>query len=668
MRIPLLHADFEHGSYTKIAKALRKVWPLGDHSLMQAQNALAVMLGYNSLHDAQHEAVASFAVPDGTLSMEKLSNGVAWRLFVRYGIDLLQARALTSKLHLTELAVARISVEEKTRQAIKNAGKKGFFYDEMWDLMNYREPWPEQTPRLVDKGLPPYRWTIFPDRNVLLWSKLVSQIEMLPEDFVADLRQAGKLESGSDAVESFVMNSLVPAASQPLTDALANGALTTAMQWQVRWIVNQQAEVLGCCIVAGRLGGMIPRLFDPDGRDVYEALANLMCGDAIPEAAALEADTLVAEPVWLIDRDSLQKLKDGQGSDLSKSLRHHDQWPSSIELYRGRSGCRLTGLAEFSERGQSYIATAMFDVKEQQRMLSEEPVFETFTLDTRLLDEVGAERGIPALGNRWHDAVRLMLSERQADTETAMRTPAGVDKLMTAALAICDASNLDAFVAQSIDECLPLRYEGDTEDHADLVSERLGFVSLAEHLGNAVVASMPGLLPYSALSLGHMLLVANGEYPGSRYQGMVDAPTPTDWGSQSRLLAALLIYELVSDHQVSPLALSCATAPVLGLGDGMWSKDKIGMWYRSACAVESRLDEAEKQLKEVNEWRAIEIEVERVRARGEFLRMGDPIPVKKPKSSAEALRELYAKSRSARFSAPIANQDQDLSGMKEAIG
>jgi hypothetical protein len=666
MRIPLLHGDFEHGSYTKIAKALRKAWPLGNQSLMQAQNALAVVLGYNSLHDAQREATASFLVPDGSLSIEKMAHSVAWRMFIRYGIDLLTARTLVSKLHLTELAVAGISVEEKMRRAAEDAGKKGFFRDEMWDHMNYREPWPEQTPRLLGKGIPPYKWAVFPDRNVFLWSKLVSQIEMLPEDFVEDLRQAGKLGTGPDSVESFMMSAFMPAACQSLTDALANGSLNTALQWQVKWIVTQQAEVLGCCIVADKLGGMIPRVFDPEGDEVYAAMANLICGDAVPETVFHAANTLVSEPIWLVDRDRLHKLKEVQGTELLKNLWHRDQWPSTIELYRGNAGFRLAGLASFSERGQSYLATTVFDAQEQQRMLREEPLFETFPLDAGLLEETGAEMGVPALGNRWHDAVERMLSRRQSDAEAVMGTPAGVDTLITAVLATIDASKLDAFVAQAINECLPVRYEDDTEDNEDLVSDRQHALSLAEHLGNSVIAGMPALQPYVAVSLGYMLLVANGEYPGSRHQGMVDAPTAIDWNSQSRLLAAILIYEPLSARQMSRLALSCAIAQILGLGHGTWTSEQIGTWYQSACAVESRLKYAQKQLEGVDEWRNIELQVEAVRAQGEFLRMGDPIPVTKPKSGAERLSELYSMARSASFSFTIAKQD--LSSMKRVLG
>ncbi|MCA7889870.1 hypothetical protein QZM25_30095 [Burkholderia contaminans] len=672
MRIPLLHADFEHGSYTKIAKALRKMWPLGDQSLMQAQNSLAIVLGYNSLYDAQHEATASFSVPDGSVSLEKIAKGVAWRMFVRYGIDLLSARRLVAKLHLNELAVAGISLEEKMRRTIGESAKKGFFYDEMGDLMNHREPWPEETPRLLERGVPAYKWAIYPDRRVFLWSKLVAQIEMLPEDFAEDLRQAGKLGNDSEAVDSFMMDSLMPAACQPLTDALVSGDLAASIggqqQWQVKWLVTQQAEVLGCCIVAEKLGGMIPRVFDPDGADAYAALASLLCGDIVQPAASREVGNWVSEPIWFIERYRLQRLKDNNESDLLKTLWHHGQWPTTISLYRGEVGYRLAGATEFSERGQAYLATTSFDVREQQRTLNEEPLFETFTLGTALLDEVGSEVGVPALGNRWHDVVEHMLSTRKAEVEAAAGTRAGMDRLMTAVLDNINSLAVDGFVDQAIRECLPLRYEGDTEDNELLVDDRQRALSLAEYLGATVKANMPGLQPYSAVSLGYMVLVANGEYPGSRYQGMVDAPALTDWDAQSRLLAAMLIYAALGTREVSWLALTCAIAPVLGVGSDRrdWTKDKIGVWYQSACAVERLLKDAQKQLKDVGDWRAIEGGVERVQAQGEFLRAGDPIPVKRPKSPGEALSELYSMSRSAGISVTLAKQD--LSSMKEALG
>ncbi|MBK1902190.1 MULTISPECIES: hypothetical protein [Burkholderia] len=669
MRIPLLHADLEHGSYTKVAKALRKAWPLGELSLMQAQNTLAIVLGYNSLHHAQHEATASFSIPDGSVSLKSIAKGVAWRMFIRYGIELLLARRLVARLHLDELAVAGISVEAKMRCTFEDAAKKGYFYDEASDLLNHREPWPDETPRLLEKGVPAYKWAIYPDRRVFLWPKLVAQIEMLPEDFAKDLREACKLPTDSDVVESFMIGSLMPAACQPLAEALASGDLAASIngqqQWQVKWIVTRQAEVLGCCIVAEKLGGMIPRVFDPDGAEAYAALGSLLCGDVVPLVETRNAGALVSERVCLIGRNRLEQLKDDRNGNPLETQWYYDQWPATINLCRNGMGWLLAGTREFSERGQRYLATTSFDAREQQRLLREEPLFETFTSTTTLIDQIGTEDGVPALGNRWHDAVELMLSTRKAEVEAVGRTQAGTERLLVAVLDNIDSSALDAFVDRAISDCLPLRYDGDVEDNEVLVSERRHTVSLTEHLGMAVIKNMPGLRPYSALSIGYVLLIANGEYPGSRYQGMVDAPTQTDWAGQCRLLAAMLIYEPLSDHRVSPLAMSCAIAPVLGLGNGTWSNDKIYVWYRSACAVERRLKDAQKLLEAVDDWRAIEVQVERVRAQGEFLRAGDPIPVTRPKSAVEALREMYSMARSAGFAVSVGQQD--LPSKKEVL-
>ncbi|WP_149135150.1 hypothetical protein [Cupriavidus campinensis] len=599
--------------------------------------------------------------------MQRIENAVAWRMFVRYGLDLLFARSLVSKLHFNELAIAGLSLEEKLRRIAELDASRGVIRDEMGYYAGAREPWPEQTPDLLRKDIPPYKWAIYPDRRVFLWSKLVSQIEMLPEDFAEDLRQAGKLGNGSDAVVSFMMDSFVPAACQPLKDALASGALTASVegprQWTVKWIVTKNAEVLGCCIVAEKLGGIIPRVFAPDGGAAYAALADLLCGEVVPADLTAEQGDLVTEHVWFIERSRLEQLKAGRRSDLLDSLWYHDQFPHSVELYRGQEGCRLAGQAEFSERGQAYLATSTFDAMEQQRMLREGAVFETFELSQRLVEEVGTERGIPSVGNRWHDAVEHMFAGRSADVEAVMGSPAGVDALMAAVLANISASELDVFVDQAISECLPVRYEGHTEDDDDLVNDRRSALSNVDHLGSAVLASMPSLNSYSAVSLGYMMLVAEGEYPGSRYQGMVNALAPTEWARQSRLLAAMLIFDSKYGSGIVRRALLCAIAPVLGTGTKNWSKAKIGMWYQSACAAERRLTEGAAQLKAVQEWRGVEVEAERVRSHGKFLRSGDPIPATKPKSPAEALNEMFSMTRSS--SVFVIQAKQDFTSMQE---
>lgn len=653
MRIPLLHADFEHGAFTKVTKALRKVWPLGDQSLMQAQNTLACLLGYNSLHDAQREASATLSVADGSLSMDKMVKSVAWRLFVRYGIDLLIAKSLASKLHLSELAAAASTAEARELREIEAAWRKGVMLDEMGYYLNHRDPWPDQTPQLLQRGMPPYKWAVLPDRRVFLWSQLVAQLEMLPEDFVADLQQAGKLERGADTADSFMMDSLVPASCVPLADALASGALASIGQWQVKWVVTEKFDVLGCCIVAEKLRGMVPRMFDADGAEAFAALANLMCGDVVPATPIVGVEPPLAERLWLLDRDSVQRLQAKMAAAQRQQdfvwhqyVLHSDLLPEVIQLHRCAAGFRLAGSAEFVERGQSYLATTMFDTAEQLRMLRDEPVFETLDVPAELSSVVAVESGIPARGSRWHDAVERMFARRKAEADLAMASEEGTRKLLDAVLASCEASRLDAAAARALDDFMPLRNEGDAEDNDDLVAERREVLANMERLGDAAISALPGLSAYAVLTIGYMVLRANGEYPGSRYQWSVQPPGGTDKLALSQLLATILVHEVISGIAVDSRASACAVAAILGLTPVVWTADKIKSWYRSAGEVGFKLSEAGKVLTAVADWREAEGLVDRVRSEGEFLRMGAAIPAKRPISAGEALGDMYAKARS----------------------
>ncbi|MBB5546622.1 hypothetical protein [Paraburkholderia fungorum] len=186
MRVPLLHADFEHGSYTKIAKALRKVWPLDDLSLMQSQNVLAVLFGYNSLHDAQHEATASFSIPNGSLSMKEIKSAVVWKMFERYGITPLSGTDLVPELHLDELAAATtISTEAKIMfEAIEwrlaSHGENGTFktmlaLDEAGYLFNQKDDSLREALRVID-GIPNAKYQVR-DGQVFVFERLIRLVE-----------------------------------------------------------------------------------------------------------------------------------------------------------------------------------------------------------------------------------------------------------------------------------------------------------------------------------------------------------------------------------------------------------------------------------------------------------------------------------------------------------
>jgi hypothetical protein len=681
MRIPLLHADFEHGSFTKVSKAVRKTWPLGDLSLMQSQDVLAILLGYNSQHDARREALPlfspSFLAREDvllTLSMERMSKAVAWRMYVRFGIGLLMARALVSTLHLDELAVADITMEARLGRQNAEYAKRGIFVDEMWDYMNYKEPWPGQTPQLLARGIPPYRWAILPDRQVFEWSRMVSQIEMLPESFMVDLREAGRLEDVQEATVdevSFMVDSLMPDACRPLAQALASGLepeIDGAQPWQVKWIINSRAEVLGGCLVAEKLGGMVPRVFSANGAEVYEAMAGLLCGDSVPaHPAHVPAGTPTNEPLWLVDRFRLRwilEAKNNANNVLGDRLWDHERVPPVLAFYLTSDGelqlASQTLQTRFDERGQTCVATRVLDTAKQLRMLGTESIFETVLtrrqiayVETALKKSAAAERGIPALGSGWQQAVGGLLTKRKTDVESVAGTPAGVERLQQDVTRFVPPAHLEAFVAREIDEALPLRYESDEEDNLELVRERRRAVAWAEDLGTRVLTALPQLEDYSPLALGYMVLVTQGEYPGSRNQYMAEAPAANALSDQARLVAAMLIYDTLSGDQIDWTALYCAIAPACVTwsgepGDGTFDRTRIVGWYRSASAVCQELKAVEVQLEGVEKWRQGELETDRIRTHsgGQFLRAGSAIPVEKPRSPAESFALISAAARS----------------------
>ncbi len=85
-------------------------------------------------------------------------------------------------------------------------------------------------------------------------------------------------------------------------------------------------------------------------------------------------------------------------------------------------------------------------------------------------------------------------------------------------------------------------------------------------------------------------------------------------------------------------ALYCALAPLLGLGNGHWSREGFVERYKSGRIVRRLLKRQSKQLNNVADWRAVESNVDKIKAEGRFLRVGDAIPTSKPQSMSEFLQ------------------------------
>ncbi|WP_284077061.1 hypothetical protein [Herbaspirillum aquaticum] len=504
MRIPLLHADFERGTFTKIAKALRKLLEPHALSLMQSQEALALLLGYRNLHDAQKEA--SSEVPSSFLSLAsdytelRAVQAVVWRLFVHYGMSIVKGRDLVPKLHLDLLSV-NVQRMELQRERDRRYREKGIFLDEFGSFAAYAEPWPNQTPALLEAGIPGFKWAIMPDRTVFLWHRLVEQIEILPANYLDDLDGARRLPDASDPETAFVVNSLAPAAYLPLTEALAGHEPMAAgsAQWSIKWLVGVGLEPIGRVIVADKLGALVPRVFDVNGVDIFDALADLLCGDIVTSDAVPAGILESNADVYLLDSFEWTRMSSGQSAD-ALLMDRRNRLPASITLVTDGRRFYVQSDHRFREHGQEYLATRIFNLQSQLDLIRHEELFRFVQLPGGLEARMADAPVFPAGGSEWYEDVTTALAAQHARNMERFASPETVRDL-TEAVDLISVSQLSEFVEEQINLDLPLRYPDSTEVDEDLEADRSRAVHHMESLGDEAKRTLPGLERFSRSKL-----------------------------------------------------------------------------------------------------------------------------------------------------------------------
>ncbi|MGF6440352.1 hypothetical protein [Paraburkholderia youngii] len=297
MRIPLLHADFEHGSYTKIAKALRKVWPLGGLSLMQSQDSLGVLFGYSGQLDARRHATEAFSHQAGTIGMADVENTVVRRLFLRYGVDPLTGRDLIPRLHLSELAICADSRTDERLSGILRAIEGGLAmatglgqgstkamanllgpFDEAGYLLHHMSAGDQFKERLREiSGIPNASYEVRGER-VFVFEKL--------------LRNVQALRMAADDVD-------LPDIALRLVDGATVAPLEAVDRWKIMPVPYEIEERRrGVVTIRHRpFNARIPGVFN-DRVDAQPALVQLLMGEVVPGAGEFNYE---GQPMTLCD-------------------------------------------------------------------------------------------------------------------------------------------------------------------------------------------------------------------------------------------------------------------------------------------------------------------------------------------------------------------------------
>lgn len=673
MRIPVTQSDLDKGHLTKISRALQKLWPHCTLSLMQSQNTLSGLLGYRNLHDLQANAVASIPIPEAGKrpSRADLKHSVAWQAFRRHGMNIAVANEMASKLHLDTLDIDAITSDADFERLSVQMGAQGKFLimDEASQLL---EPhWNPKTTQILDADVPGYEFAVLANRQVFQWSRLESLLGFLPQDCVARLREEPKyavLVDDSELEQRFLVDELYPDSLQPLDQATKESWLRPDMTAPV-WLFDASGQCLGRVIHHRSLAGIIPRVYGIDDDLIFDAIGTMLCGEIVdsePAPAAQEGDALVF------------MLSLGDGHDLAADIRRSQSLnseksdkpdPRFLDIVRGVTwrhgdgGPVLIG-ARFTEGGQDFIRarTWLKPSDAPSHLLPPEVV----PAPIRQSADVGYSDSRDALPEAAY-ALQKLTRERIKDLGmTAVgefSSAPGLDALLQRLLALAESAAFDRFCDAAIDDYLPLRYEDDTEDNPDLISEREDELRNMTWLGEQTLLAAPGLTPYKPTSIAFVLMLAEGEYPGSRYRYNVSAPVPGKSKAIGHLhaymllVAACLIQGLPAPEKTVDAQLVVYAAQ-LALS-GALTVESLPAACQEMMTFLGKLSAQEKDVEDLKSWRYREKKRADVRAVGRYLYVGKDISSKKP----EGLTGMFNRMRKWNSPPVLATQSvTDLQG------
>lgn len=654
MRIPVTQSDLEQGRLTKISRALQKLWPLGSLSLMQSQNTLSGLLGYRNHHDLQANAVTSIPESEAgkRLSRADLVHSVAWQAFRRHGINFALANEMASKLHLDTLDIDANTSEAAYMRLSEQMSLQGRFLimDEAHELLG--DHWNPKTPQILDADVPGYEFAVLADRQVFRWSRLEALLGMLPQDCLARLRDEPKYAAFADDGElekRFLVDELYPDSLQPLRQATKESALRPDMTAPV-WLFDAAGHCLGRVIHHKGLAGIIPRLYGIDDDAIFDDIGTMLCGEIVasePAPAAQEVDA----PVFMLSL--------GDGYDLAADIRRSQSLngeksdkpdPRYLDLVRGvtwrqgNGGPVLIG-ARFTEGGQDFVrARTWLKPSDTPRHLLPP---EVVPASIRQSADVGYSDSRDALPEAAY-ALQKLTRERIKDLGMAavseFSSAPGLEALLQRLLAAAEPAAFDRFCDAAINEYLPLRYEDDTEDNPDLISEREDELRNLTWLGEQTLLAAPGLAPYKPTSIAFVLMLAEGEYPGSRYRYNVSAPVPGKNKAIGHLHAYMLLVAACQtlglpapEKTVDAHLVVYAAQLVLS---GALTVESLPTACRQMMGFLDKLTAQEKDVEELKSWRYREKKRADVRAVGRYLYVGKDIPREKPEGIEGMFRRM----------------------------
>lgn len=599
MRIAVSQADLDSGRFSAISRSLVKAWPHGKLSLTQAMGKLSQLLGYRSLHDLQQSAKVRLLAPPKPATREQIAASVAWKLSRLAPLPLADAREAVKGLRLNFLEVDARTPEAAFEVAQKEAQASGrmLVLDEAGAL--FGPDWHPRTPELLDCGAPPYTFAVLPDRRAFSWYRLTSLVDSLPNGFEEDLvmedAYAG-LRSGAEVFGEFVSKELLPQAYAPLAQAIKRDK-RLPIGLAIRWLMNEENRVIGRVIDNWALGGIIPVVYDAQSDDIFEALADLMCGQQVfvPKVPGGATHINAFLPSY-----SFQGFDIGADADrLSSLLKNTLQplcavayWEDHAVLDAGEEGM-------FIEQGQVYV-------RHQQRMFLGPGLIPTW---------LSSRGGIPAVLSNWPDApgldvfpagVEALRSAVAAELQDLYRLAEDAatrwtnESLVQASLGLAPARELDQYL-----------------DHEAFIEDESKRYALTIR-GREAKEAAPELQGYADLTVGIVCSKVGKGFP------------------EIESVAGILVYSAFCASAVDPQDADAALvgwrAPLLAymVLVGLAQAEEMLARAREVERMDRAVDLLESKRQSIFKWRSEVKAQQQLRADGHYLIADQPIRRTKP--------------------------------------
>jgi hypothetical protein len=653
MRILVSVADVDSKRLTKVAKVLKKHWPLAPITLMQAQNLLASVMGYRDLHDLQGRLLKYIPSPVPSYSRTSVRDALSWTLFRTHKLSFDQAHDLANLLPLKLLDFDAQTLEAKSEAKTKELAAKGMLLmmDEFGSYMAGAD-WFEHTPELLQAGAPAYKFVILPNGRAVRWSRITTLADRLPDDLVNRLRTEGRykaIKDDNEVLVAFYRDELLPGAPEPLRVAIEQGR-ELPLGFEIK---KFGFDKKGLVLQNTELGGVIPIVFHHHSRRVFDATANLMQGLPVE----------LEDNAYIVGSDGLWELPGEDETPIN------EQWWMSSFLTSSHASSQPGVAKTFTERGQQYSRTY-----EWLDMDSVPAVIADWYEMTNPVDQPPSELAVPVWHQAFHDRTQQLLNAKTIHAKERIIDAVRDGRL----LALINKYALQLPLACL--DYLPLvtrMHTSEPDPHwemtqAEIDEDQKNLDDALAHyreLGGEIAKEFSALAHLGNLALGYLWYMHHGETFGSRDDYQVPHFASRHRNDIHAYLSFLAFHfctqrvsSSVSNHSSHGGSDAMRIALDLVL-TGKLAEDRLTPTFFTLTFFIDSFERQKKHLGKIDVWRAKMDRVDQVRAGGEYLYARDRVsPVKEESWLSKSFRE------GRKYGGTVFTGVQDLSDFGEVAG